>query len=82
MKLFRSKSIAVQRKALKLALDRVRKVSAEVAELSRRDWKGGEMPIAREVNTARGDLSAAVDHLRAAEEHLATLERMAVTKGK
>ena len=82
MKLFRSKSIAVQRKALKLALDRVRKVSAEVAELSRRDWKGGEMPIAREVSTARDDLSAAIDHLRAAEEHLDTLERMAVAKGK
>ena len=82
MKLLRSKSVAAQRKALGLALTRVRKVSAEITELSRRDWKGGEMPIAREVNTARDDLSAAVDHLRAAEEHLATLERMAVAKGK
>ena len=82
MKLFRSKSIATQRKSLQLAIDRTKKVSSEVRELSLRDWKGGQTPIAQAVNVARDSLVDAVASLNAAESHLKALEELALRKGK
>ena len=82
MKQFRSKSVGVQRKALKISTDRVKKVRSEVRELSMRNITGGEMPLATETKAARDHLNAAVDSLEAAEKLLAELERMIAAKGK
>ena len=82
MKLFRSKSIAVQRKSLQLAIDRTKKVSSEIRELSLRDWRGGETLIAQAVNEARDSLTRAVASLNDVESHLKALEELALRKGK
>ena len=82
MKLFRSKSIAVQRKALGLAITRVRKVHNEIRELSMRDWKGGEVPIATDVNKTRDKLDEALETLKEAERGLVELQKAAERKGK
>ena len=82
MKQFRSKSVGVQRKALKLSIERVRKVHNEFRELSYRDFRGGEMAMAAEVRAARDHLVDALDTLRCAEENMASLEKMIAAKGK
>ena len=82
MKLLRSKSIGVQRKALGLVLVRAKKVHEEFRELSQRDWVGGEMEIAKQTREIRDQLSEALALLKDADAKMGELEKAAVRKGK
>jgi hypothetical protein len=82
VKLFRSKSLEVQRKALKLSIDRAKKVHREIAELSMRNWRGGEAQISADVNKARTALDEGISKLRDAEKLLTELRKVAERKGK
>jgi len=82
VKLFRSKSIGVQRKALELVLTRVKKIHGEFQELSQRNWTGGEMEIAKDTRAIRDQLSEALALLKDVDAKMIELEKAAVRKGK
>jgi hypothetical protein len=82
MRQVRSKSFEAQRKTVELALVRARKAKAEMEELTRRNWTGGEMPFVAPVKEVANDLMVAVDALQQAERRLASLASSAAAKGK
>jgi hypothetical protein len=70
------------RDTVEKAVKRVGGVKMEMDELSRRPWKGGEMPFAAPTTEVCQQLAIALDAMRHAERLMASLVSKAEAKGK
>jgi len=64
------------------AASRTRKILAEFTELSRRDWKGGDMPIASQNRNVVNELQRAVDAMAGSRNELQCLSSIIKRKLK
>lgn len=55
---------------------RLVKINTEFVELSRRDWKGGDMPVAAQTRRVVQELDAALEKIKIAREEVRSLHAM------
>lgn len=82
MKQLRSKKLDTLRGTVEMAVKRAGGVKIEMDELSRRQWKGGEMPFAAPTTEVCKQLAIGLDAFRQAERLMAGMVTSAQAKGK